>query len=74
MVECFSNPNVTFLWLAGILNDIYKDGIKWHDIACYHSKPYVCEDSDQLLEFVRATHPEVNVPEPSDSLNLESIL
>lgn len=58
----------------GILNDIYKDGIKWHDIACYHTKPFVCEDSDQLLEFVRATHPELNVPEPSTSLSLEGIL
>jgi hypothetical protein len=62
------------IYFSGILNDIYKDGIKWHDIACYHSKPYVCEDSDQLLEFVRATHPEMNVPEPSDSISLESIL
>ena len=52
----------------------FQDGIKWHDIACYHTKPFVCEDSDQLLEFVRATHPEMNVPEPSDALSLESIL
>merc|ERR1712008_12004 len=37
----------------GILNDIYQDGVVWHDIACYHTKPYVCEDSDQLLDFVR---------------------
>ena len=38
----------------GVLNDIYDDGIKWHDIACYHTKPFVCEDSDQLLEYVQA--------------------
>jgi len=38
----------------GILNDIYLDGIKWHDIACYHSKPFICEDSDQLLEYVES--------------------
>lgn len=36
----------------GVLNNIYKDGIKWHDIACYHKKPFVCEDSDQLLQYV----------------------
>ncbi|KAK8731708.1 hypothetical protein OTU49_007435, partial [Cherax quadricarinatus] len=41
----------------GVLNNIYKDGIKWHDIACYHPKPFVCEDSDVLLEYVRATNP-----------------
>ena len=22
----------------GLLNDIYEDGVKWHDIACYHTK------------------------------------
>ena len=38
----------------GILNDIYSDGIKWHDIACYHSKPFIYEDSDQLLEYVES--------------------
>jgi len=38
----------------GILNNIYKDGIKWHDIACYHTKPFICEDSDQLLEYVQS--------------------
>jgi len=42
----------------GVLNDIYDDGIKWHDIACYHTKPFVCEDSDQLLEYVQALQPE----------------
>merc|ERR1711963_691643 len=42
----------------GVLNDIYDDGIKWHDIACYHTKPFICEDSDQLLEYVQALQPE----------------
>ena len=45
----------------GILNDIYEDGIKWHDIACYHTKPFVCEDSEQLLEYARLTNPELNI-------------
>eukprot|EP00095_Tigriopus_kingsejongensis_P011520 maker-scaffold33_size549341-snap-gene-0.21 protein:Tk11520 transcript:maker-scaffold33_size549341-snap-gene-0.21-mRNA-1 annotation:"PREDICTED: hypothetical protein LOC100645018" len=45
----------------GILNDVYEDGIKWHDIACYHTKPFVCEDSEQLLEYARASFPEVNI-------------
>jgi len=42
----------------GLLNDIYDDGIKWHDIACYHTKPFICEDSDQLLEYVQTISPE----------------
>ena len=45
----------------GILNDVYEDGIKWHDIACYHTKPFVCEDSEQLLTYARATSPELNI-------------
>merc|ERR1712083_102313 len=40
----------------GLLNNIYKDGIKWHDIACYHTKPFICEDSDKLLQYVRDTN------------------
>jgi len=28
----------------GILNRVYPgDGVTWHDIACYHQKPTVCE-------------------------------
>lgn len=38
----------------GVLNNIYKDGIKWHDIACYHKKPFVCEDSELLLNYIRS--------------------
>jgi len=35
-----------------ILNNIYNDTIKWHDINCFHAKPFVCEDSDSLIGFV----------------------
>merc|ERR1712226_1315213 len=59
----------------GILNDIYQDGIKWHDIACYHTKPYVCEDSDQLLDFVRASlrakGSDLVIPEPPEELEVD---
>jgi len=59
----------------GILNDIYQDGIKWHDIACYHTKPYVCEDSDQLLDFVRASlrakGSELEIPDPPEELEVD---
>jgi len=26
-----------------VLNNFYQDGIKWHDVACSHTKPFVCE-------------------------------
>jgi len=35
----------------GILNNVYKDGIKWHDIECRHKKPVICQESDELLDF-----------------------
>ena len=41
-----------------MLNNFYADGAVWHDIACYHTKPFICEDSDQLLEYVQALQPE----------------
>ena len=40
-----------------VLNNYYKDGIVWHDIACYHKKPFVCEDSDDLIRFMEQTNP-----------------
>jgi len=35
----------------GILNNFYKDGVKWHDIECRHKKPVICQESPELLEF-----------------------
>jgi len=26
-----------------VLNNFYADGIKWHDVACHHKKPTMCE-------------------------------
>jgi len=39
----------------GILNNFYQDGIAWHDVACHHQKPWVCEDSEELLNYARST-------------------
>jgi len=39
-----------------ILNNVYNDGIAWHDVACYHEKPIVCEDSEELLNYIAATN------------------
>lgn len=44
-----------------ILNNFYNDGAKWHDVACHHLKPFVCEDSDELLNFVRSRNPGVRL-------------
>jgi len=41
----------------GVLNNVYKDGVQWHDIACYHTKAVICEDSPSLLKHVRRTNP-----------------
>ncbi|CAL4074651.1 unnamed protein product, partial [Meganyctiphanes norvegica] len=26
-----------------ILNNFYRDGVKWHDVGCSHQKPIICE-------------------------------
>lgn len=35
-----------------VLHNVYDDGIKFHDVACYHKKPFICEDSEELLRLV----------------------
>ena len=42
-----------------VLNNFYADGVVWHDVACYHEKFFVCEDSDDLLDFARQSSPPV---------------
>ncbi len=44
----------------------FQDGVKWHDIACYHTKPYLCEDSELLLDYVESTNPELDLSIPLD--------
>lgn len=44
-----------------ILNNFYGDGVHWHDVACHHKKPIVCEDSEALLKYVRYTNPNLHV-------------
>lgn len=29
--------------------------------ACYHEKPFICEDSDELLNYVAATNPGIRL-------------
>lgn len=44
-----------------VLNNVYNDGIAWHDVACYHEKPVICEDSSELLNYVAATNPGIRL-------------
>uniref|UniRef100_A0A8D8RAG7 C-type lectin domain-containing protein n=1 Tax=Cacopsylla melanoneura TaxID=428564 RepID=A0A8D8RAG7_9HEMI len=46
---------------VSVLNNVYKDGIAWHDVACYHEKPFVCEDSEELLTYVASTNPGIRL-------------
>merc|ERR1712165_545928 len=36
-----------------MLNNHYRDGIAWHDVACHFRSVIVCEDSDQLIALVQ---------------------
>lgn len=31
-----------------VLNNLYGDGIRWHDVACSHRKPVVCASGPRL--------------------------
>lgn len=62
-VTCYNNAVSNFFFAIAkgndesclsILNNFYNDGLKWHDVACHHLKPFVCEDSDELLNFVKS--------------------
>lgn len=44
-----------------ILNNFYNDGVHWHDVACHHVKPWVCEENDALLKYVRYTNPNLRI-------------
>ncbi|XP_050308853.1 uncharacterized protein LOC126745167 [Anthonomus grandis grandis] len=35
-----------------VLNQFYNDGVHWHDVACHHIKPFVCETNDELDKLV----------------------
>ena len=37
-------------------------GIKWHDVACHHEKPIICEDVEGHLAFARQTFPNIRIP------------
>ena len=45
-----------------VLNNFYGDGIKWHDVACAHEKPIVCEDVEGHIQFARQNFPNLRIP------------
>ncbi|KAI5713787.1 hypothetical protein M8J76_005375 [Diaphorina citri] len=44
-----------------LLNNKYNDGVHWHDVACHHRKPFICEDSESLIKYVQYKNPELNL-------------
>ncbi|XP_054270744.1 uncharacterized protein LOC128991675 [Macrosteles quadrilineatus] len=44
-----------------LLNNFYGDGIHWHDVACHHRKPFVCEDNEMLLRWIEHNNPNLNL-------------
>uniref|UniRef100_A0A182U451 C-type lectin domain-containing protein n=1 Tax=Anopheles melas TaxID=34690 RepID=A0A182U451_9DIPT len=44
-----------------ILNNFYDDGVHWHDVACHHVKPWVCEENDALLKYVKYSNPNLRI-------------
>jgi len=34
-----------------VLNQFYNDGVHWHDVACHHVKPFVCEENLDLARL-----------------------
>ncbi|ERL87951.1 hypothetical protein D910_05339 [Dendroctonus ponderosae] len=39
-----------------VLNQFYNDGVHWHDVACHHVKPFVCEENPELARLVPFIH------------------
>ena len=58
--EYLLNPSgVTVEACLSINNDWYHDGVSWHDTACYHKKPFICEDSEPLMRKARNLSPNI---------------
>ena len=58
--EYLLNPSgVTVEACLSINNDWYDDGVAWHDTACYHKKPFICEDSEPMMRKARNLSPNI---------------
>lgn len=42
-------------------NNVFGDGIKWHDETCHEQRHFICEDSDELVNFVRFKNRGINL-------------
>ena len=62
-----------------VLNNKYNDGITWHDVACHFRSVIICEDSQQLMDLVKANDgvdvtEEVKDAEKERKIELDSVL
>lgn len=53
--------NMTVEACMAVINNAYEDGITWHDIACYHGKPVLCEDDENLLGWAQYNDPKAKI-------------
>ncbi|CAL4199036.1 unnamed protein product, partial [Meganyctiphanes norvegica] len=37
------------------------DGVRWHDVACFHKHPVLCEDDDALIYHVQFHNPHLKI-------------
>ena len=33
-----------------VLDGLYDDGLAWHDVACHHLKPVICERTREAVD------------------------
>ncbi|XP_071535615.1 L-selectin-like [Panulirus ornatus] len=45
----------------GILNNKFGDGVTWHDLNCNQHNIWICEDSQELLQYARSKT-NLNIP------------
>lgn len=42
-----------------VFQNVYENGTVWNDVACYQEFHVLCEDNEELLNYVKATNPEL---------------
>jgi len=62
-----------------VQNNAYADGVRWHDVACHTRGVIICEDSQQLMDLVKANDGEdvtdtVTEAEADRAINAEEVL
>ncbi|GLG99970.1 Protein of unknown function, partial [Gryllus bimaculatus] len=47
-----------------LLNNLHGDGVRWHDVACHHRKPFVCEQPPPPPSAPPPSAPPPSAPPP----------